>query len=340
MDEPDDPSEERDMRAIRPDRAGMAVVSARVPYAMDDRFQRLAVKEKIEHRALLAEAINDLFEKYGKPAVPIAFDSAGRKSMRALGFTDTIGGAPPGPKILGARLPEAVKVRFGGLAIELHRTSQALFNEALNDLFVKRGLPAVDVNYTAEELTRRTEAFLAPDGPWEKFAAAEHALQQRMLDVTQNEGLVSHRPGLSPEEAKNVAIGHLGLGGEFGNGLGTAVVTVMMSSHIHSPLLERVAKAAQSYWGKPSQLSGFDAGLAGKMGIPKETCGEALFRCADEIDQWKTANRAAGVLDDREAQQVDRCLGKYRIALKPVHEYMVYAQGLLGQLAVEATPSR
>jgi len=53
----------------RPDRAGKRATLFHIPAAAKKQLAVLAIERETTQQALLAEALNDLFKKHGKPAI-------------------------------------------------------------------------------------------------------------------------------------------------------------------------------------------------------------------------------------------------------------------------------
>lgn len=130
-------SPQRDLSTSRAakSREGMKSITGQFPPEVNQQLRLLAHHTDNTSQALLQEAVADLFSKYQtmEAAAP------GARTQRPQ---------PEGPTIkISAWLPERDKKHLGFLKIKHSKSLQALFGEALNDLFDKYRLPTIVPEY-------------------------------------------------------------------------------------------------------------------------------------------------------------------------------------------------
>jgi len=206
---------------------------------------------------------------------------------------------------------------------------------------------------------KKITEFLAEDGPWKKLIAAKVALEEPLARYVNSPEYRAggntrkpryatnpHRADLTAEESAEMLIGHTGLNGEYGNAV-QSMINIFLDpkgSFSKGPILKKLDPVVKAFDVK-SQLSGLvRTGLAEKSGaLKKDASGaviyqeskiEALWRCADTIEQWVKAN--PDVIAKEDQALIAKNLADYRAALPEVLAFADQAR----QFVANPPPSR
>lgn len=183
-------------------------------------------------------------------------------------------------------------------------------------------------NYSEEELKRRTEVFIAADGPWARLTEVHYEVYNQLDSHVGRFGL-GYRSDLTGQRTREVLIGSLGLKGAF-NMLDKPVFDHLIYPVDGEAAADAVKHVIEKFNGNGPLCGTSEAEI---LGYPSETVRQALFRSADEIEKLASVNTNVADLDQ---QQLAGTLYRYRKALTEVCNYVDYAEGYLAHHKGEA----